>query len=50
VPSYLDQLPIDPYTARTPVYARQGSGFKLQGTASRPDTTKWLGLEWDVAK
>ena len=50
VPSYLDQLPIDPYTARTPVYARQGSGFLLRGTASSPYRTQWLGLAWDVAK
>jgi hypothetical protein len=50
VPGYLDQLPIDPYTGRTPVYARQGSGFLLQGTASTPERTKWLALEWDVKK
>jgi len=50
MPGYLDQLPIDPYTGRTPVYARQGSGFLLRGTASSPDRTQWLGLAWDVAK
>ena len=50
VPNYLDQLPIDPYTATTPVYARQGSGFLLRGTASRPDMTKWLGLDLNVKK
>jgi len=50
VPNYLDRLPIDPYTATTPVYARQGSGFLLVGTASSPERTKWLVLEMDVKR
>lgn len=50
VPSYLDRLPIDPYTGRPPVYARQGSGFTLRATGSRPESRNWMALEWDVKR
>jgi hypothetical protein len=51
VPRYLATLPIDSYTGRPPVYARQGSGFTLraQGVPGY-EKVAWMALEWNVAK
>jgi hypothetical protein len=48
VPRYLTSLPIDPYTGRPPVYARQGAGFTVRvtgGNRGLPGT-----LEWNVPR
>jgi hypothetical protein len=50
VPGYLDALPIDAYTGRTPAYSRQGSGFTLQIKVPHPETKKYLTFEWDVKR
>jgi len=50
VPAYLASVPGDPYTGRPIAYARQGAGFTLRATASRPELTKYFPMEWDVAK
>jgi len=50
VPSYLDRLPIDPYTGRPPVYARPGSGFTLRAGTSVPEKRNWLAVDWDVKR
>jgi hypothetical protein len=48
VPRYLASLPIDPYTGRPPVYARQGAGFTLRPTGRDPELSR--RLEWNVPK
>lgn len=50
VPAYLARLPIDPYTGRPPVYARQGAGFTLRAKDSRPGVDKSRVLAWNVPK
>lgn len=50
VPAYLASLPIDPYTGRPPVYARQAAGFTLRAKGSRPEAVGWWVLEWNVTK
>jgi hypothetical protein len=41
VATYLDVIPIDPYTGRPPIYARQGTGFSVDATGSRPEVLGW---------
>ena len=50
VPGYLDRLPIDPYTGRSPLYTRQGSGFTLQAGGSTPAVRNSTALQWDVKR
>jgi hypothetical protein len=49
-PTYLVRVPIDPFTGRPPVYARQGEGFTLRAKASRPGGERWGAFEWNVPK
>ena len=47
VPAYLSAVPVNPFTGKPPVYARQGSGFTLGAPQSRvhatpaPPTPEW---------
>jgi hypothetical protein len=47
VPAYLSALPVNPFTGKPPVYARQGAGFTLSAPQSRakdrpsPPTPEW---------
>lgn len=50
VPAYLTGLPIDPFTGRPPVYARQGTGFTLTARGGRGYTPNKSALEWAVPR
>lgn len=47
VPAYLPSVPLNPFTGKTPVYARKGNGFTLSAPQSRvkdrpsPPTSDW---------
>ena len=47
VPAYLSAIPVNPFTGKTPVYARQGEGFTLSAPQNRikerpsPPTPEW---------
>ena len=47
VPAYLAELPVNPFTAKPPVYARQATGFTLTAPRSEihtravPPTPEW---------
>jgi hypothetical protein len=46
-PVYLPSVPVNPFTGKTPVYARKGNGFTLSVPYSRvkdrpaPPTSEW---------
>jgi hypothetical protein len=51
VPTYLQDVPIDSFTGKPPVYARQGSGFRLQ--VEKPKNafgSTAAVLDWNVVK
>ena len=51
VPEYVASLPIDPLTGVPPVYARDGSGFRLRAEKDpRLSSTTAAALEWVVPK
>jgi hypothetical protein len=51
VPTYLDRLPINPYTGAVPVYARDGDGFILRAPRDKSDGPKRRpSTDWKVAR
>jgi hypothetical protein len=49
-PSYLATVPIDPFTGKPPVYARQGGGFTLHAEGGKNKTPLKSALDWKVEK
>ncbi len=50
-PTYLDQLPINPYTGAIPVYARDGDGFTLRAPRDKTDGPKRRPTtDWKLAR
>lgn len=51
VPAYLSAVPVNPFTGKPPVYARQGGGFTLSAPQSRvkdrpsPPTPEWTVIK-----
>ena len=51
VPVYLAGLPIDPFTGKPPVYARQGAGFQLHAQGGKHVPMAMVSaLDWSVPK
>ena len=49
-PSYLAAVPIDPFTGKPPVYARQGAGFTLRAESAKNAAPLKSSLDWTVEK
>jgi hypothetical protein len=50
-PTYLDQLPINPYTGAVPVYARDGDGFTLRAPRDEKHPSKGRPTtDWKMAR
>jgi hypothetical protein len=53
VPAYLPRLPLDPFTGRPPVYARNGAGFTLRAESGKSflrNSQNKSALDWTVEK
>jgi len=53
VPTYVAQVPTDPFTGRPPDYARKGAGFELRAHRARPiasGTTDERLFEWKIPR
>ena len=49
-PSYPATVPIDPFTGKPPVYARQGAGFTLHAESGKSSAPIRSALDWTVEK
>jgi hypothetical protein len=49
-PSYLANVPIDPFTGKPPLYARQGAGFTLHAEGGKGAAPAKSALDWTVEK